>query len=99
MSKLAIQYTDDNGIVFSIDTEHDQFRAGRSDKNSGRLINIPDMTDEEAWQLDRAEQTVLSAVIHTAAAIGAFDPEAANSTDSINNKKYINQDKKDEDFI
>jgi hypothetical protein len=49
--------------------------------------------------LDRAEQTVLSAVIHTAAAIGAFDPEAANSTDSINNKKYINQDKKDEDFI
>tara|TARA_R110000737_G_C14624761_1_gene494625 strand:- start:45099 stop:45398 length:300 start_codon:yes stop_codon:yes gene_type:complete len=99
MSKLSIQYTNEQGVVFSIDAEYDQFKAGRSDKNDGKLINIPDMTAEEAWKLNPVEQTILSVVMHTASSIGAFDPRAANATDSINNKTYLNQDKKDEDFI
>jgi hypothetical protein len=71
MSKLSIQYTDDNGRVFSIDAEGATFKAGRSDLNDGRLINIPDMKDSESWQHTREEAIVLS---------------AANATDSINNK-------------
>lgn len=100
MSKLSIQYTNEQGRVFSIEAEHDQFRSGRSDKNDGRLINIPDMKEEESWELNRNEQIVFSAVMHAAAAIGAFDPHAANSTDSINNRKMgTYKPKQDEDFI
>jgi hypothetical protein len=99
MSKLQIQYTDDNGRVFSIDTKHDQFKAGRSDLNDGRLINIPDMKDKEAWMLNPIEQTIMSTTMELAANIGAFNPHATNATDSINNKKYLNQDDKDEEFV
>ena len=100
MSKIAIQYTDDNGVVFSIEAENDKFKAGRSDLNGGRLINIPDMKENEAWQLNPKEQKVLSGVMHVGTAIGAFDPIAANRTDSINNRKMGTfKQEKDEDFI
>ncbi len=51
MSKLSIQYTNDEGVIFSIDAEGSTFKASRSDLNGGILINIPDMKNDEKWKL------------------------------------------------
>lgn len=74
MSKLAIQYTDDNGRVFSIEAEGALFLAGRSDLNEGVLVNIPEMTDQQAWDLSPEEGVVIQYGISLGNEVGAFDP-------------------------
>ena len=89
MSKLEIQYTREDGIVFSLELEGTKCKAGRSCINEGRLIHIPDMTDEEAWNLSNDENTLLAACMQLAAFLKAYNPH--DTAD--------NPDKKDESFI
>ena len=92
MSKFELKYTDDNGIEFRIEAEGVTFKASRTDKNNGRLINIPDMTDEEAWEHTDIEGVILSAGVRIGNYIGAFDASGAG--------EYLDkQEKDDEDFV
>ena len=91
MGKLEVQYTREDGVVFSLKIEGVEFKAGRSDLNNGRLIHIPDMTDEEAWKQSRVEKKVMNAIMELSSDIEVFDWKS-HSDDT-------NTDKSDENFI
>lgn len=75
MSKLEVKFTSKEGAVFNIEVEGNQFRAGRNGLNDNKLINIPDMTDSEAFILTDEERTVLVTTTVLGAELNLIDPK------------------------
>lgn len=75
MSKLKVEYTDDNGEVFIIETKDDKFFSSHTAHNGGKSLSLADMTDEESYNINLEQATIIETSMGLAIKLGVIDIE------------------------